>query len=655
MAALRFAVFGAGFWARPQLAAWREVPGAECAAIFNRTRAKAERLAKQLGIPAVYDDPVELLRRESLDFVDIITAPGSHEEQVLLVASHGLPVICQKPMSTSLASAERMVAACARANVPFFVHENWRWQGRHPPGEARARRGRDREAVPGAARHRLRLRRSSSTSPSSGTSSSSCSPTWAATSGRRPLPLRRGDPASMRRPSRVHPDIRGEDVATVMLRMRRRASRCWSSWATPENHLERERFPETFIFVEGERGSIELAPDFWVRVTTAAGTHVPTPPAASLPLGSTRPTTVHASIVPCNADLLAGSVAGGRPRPPGTTTCGPCASSSLPTTRPRAGVPFTSDGSETMPSAREWTYGSEAERPRRTDRRQHHRPHLSRRHRVAQHNPGDGSTDERSGGEDDLRPGRTEVPCSLHPPGDRQPVAGRTDHQRHRHLPSVADRRPPDATVHARATTFHRPGHRTLGQHDRLRRKLLDPRRDAVVQAPAGTGGGDQQCADTDRIARRPHQKHAARRDQPGRQDDPEPQVFAEEKPGQHDGCHQLEVRRIDAVDASTRARPSTSRAGPNAPPATTATTNGRQPSRSATSRRRSPHRRQHRKGRADVEQPGQQQCRHVRRQHRRHRQAYAEENRSPRHLHTPTRVTASVSQGRVNRIHGRR
>ena len=30
MADLRFAVFGAGFWARYQLAAWREVEGATC-------------------------------------------------------------------------------------------------------------------------------------------------------------------------------------------------------------------------------------------------------------------------------------------------------------------------------------------------------------------------------------------------------------------------------------------------------------------------------------------------------------------------------------------------------------------------------------------------------------------------------------------------
>ena len=40
MKELRFAILGTGFWARYQLAAWREVPGAKCIALFNRTRTK---------------------------------------------------------------------------------------------------------------------------------------------------------------------------------------------------------------------------------------------------------------------------------------------------------------------------------------------------------------------------------------------------------------------------------------------------------------------------------------------------------------------------------------------------------------------------------------------------------------------------------------
>ena len=50
---LRFAMFGAAYWARFQLSAWKELEGAECVAIYNRTRSRGEELAHDFGIPAV--------------------------------------------------------------------------------------------------------------------------------------------------------------------------------------------------------------------------------------------------------------------------------------------------------------------------------------------------------------------------------------------------------------------------------------------------------------------------------------------------------------------------------------------------------------------------------------------------------------------------
>lgn len=45
MSNLRFAMLGTGFWSRFQLAAWHELNGVECVALYNRTRGKAEALA----------------------------------------------------------------------------------------------------------------------------------------------------------------------------------------------------------------------------------------------------------------------------------------------------------------------------------------------------------------------------------------------------------------------------------------------------------------------------------------------------------------------------------------------------------------------------------------------------------------------------------
>jgi predicted dehydrogenase len=102
----------------------------------------------------------------------------------------------------------------------------------------------------------------------------------------------------------VHRQIRGEDVATVTLGMRSGAT-VVVELGYPGTPYERERFPETFAFVEGEQGSLELAPDYWVRTTTAEGTfarrHAPPRYAWADP----RYDVVHASGVPCNENLLA--------------------------------------------------------------------------------------------------------------------------------------------------------------------------------------------------------------------------------------------------------------------------------------------------------------------------------------------------------------
>jgi len=304
MADLRFAVFGAGFWARPQLAAWREVPGVRCVAVYNRTRTKGEKLAAAFGIPAVYEDPRELLRRERLDFVDIITSVETHEEHVLLVAAHRLPVICQKPMSTSLASAERMVEGCARAGVPFFVHENWRWQ----EAIRQVKLELDEGSIGKPFRARIDM--------------ISGAPVFVAQPflreleqfvltdmGSHQLDVARflfGEAKSLYAVTdRVHPDIRGEDVATVVLRTRSGVT-VVVAMGYPENFIEREKFPETFIFIEGAKGSIELGPDYWVKVTTAAGTRGRRCVPPRYPWLDPTYELSETSCVPCNANLLRG-------------------------------------------------------------------------------------------------------------------------------------------------------------------------------------------------------------------------------------------------------------------------------------------------------------------------------------------------------------
>ena len=56
--------------------------------------------------------------------------------------------------------------------------------------------------------------------------------------------------------------------------------------------------------VEGAHGSLELGPDYWLRTTTAAGTHAQRHPPPRYAWADPAYDLVQASIVPCHADLL---------------------------------------------------------------------------------------------------------------------------------------------------------------------------------------------------------------------------------------------------------------------------------------------------------------------------------------------------------------
>ncbi len=300
MKKLKFALFGTGFWARYQLGGWAETGLVECVALYNRTRSKAESLAQEFGIPAVYDDAEELLAKEQLDFVDICTNVETHYPLTKLAVEHGLPVVCQKPMATTFDEAQAMLALCQQANLPLYINENWRWQ--HPIRQLKARL--DTGRIGRVFRARLDYRNSFPVFDNQ-PFLKTLDQFILTDIGTHILDTARflfGEATTLyAQTSRVHADIRGEDVATVMMAMGGATVICDISYASPR---EQDRFPETYIEIEGEHGFLELGPDFWIRETikgegTTAMRHPPPRFAWADPMYD----LVHASIFPCQRNL----------------------------------------------------------------------------------------------------------------------------------------------------------------------------------------------------------------------------------------------------------------------------------------------------------------------------------------------------------------
>jgi predicted dehydrogenase len=302
MTPLKFAVLGTGFWSYYQIPGWFEVGGVDLMAVYNRTVSKAEKVAARFNVPHVYGDAEELLKNEKLDFVDIITEIDAHAPFVKLAAKYKLPVICQKPMAPDLATAEEMVRICQKADVSLFIHENWRWQA-----PMRALKQALAEGSIGTP-FRARLNMISGFPVFANQPFLKTLKHFILTDlGSHILDTARflfGEAESLYcQTSQVHTDIAGEDVATVMLKMGGKTSvTCYLAYA--ENYLEHDHFPQTYAFVEGERGSIQLGPDYWLRVTTKNGTLSYRVPPPRYAWADPAYDVVHASIVPCNANLL---------------------------------------------------------------------------------------------------------------------------------------------------------------------------------------------------------------------------------------------------------------------------------------------------------------------------------------------------------------
>src|SRR6202171_5798605 len=124
-------IIGVGFGAQVHVPAFRS-EGWDVAAICSRTREKAQKAADEAGIPSVYTDPMELIRRDDLAAVAIITPPGSHHPLTTAALNAGKHVLCEKPFALDAKQADEMRAAAAKSGKTAMVAHEFR----HTPQRA---------------------------------------------------------------------------------------------------------------------------------------------------------------------------------------------------------------------------------------------------------------------------------------------------------------------------------------------------------------------------------------------------------------------------------------------------------------------------------------------------------------------------------------
>jgi predicted dehydrogenase len=122
-APLKGGIIGCGFFAERHIEAWRRIPEVEIVAAADPRLDRAKIFANR-----AYGSAEEMLDRERLDFVDIVTRVDTHLPLLRLAMHRKIPVICQKPIAPDWGTAVEIVEAAETAGVRLMVHENWRWQ-----------------------------------------------------------------------------------------------------------------------------------------------------------------------------------------------------------------------------------------------------------------------------------------------------------------------------------------------------------------------------------------------------------------------------------------------------------------------------------------------------------------------------------------------
>lgn len=117
---LRVAIVGGGFMAEVHSRAARAAR-AELAGIVSSTPERSAAAADRLGIGRAYASLEEVLDDDSIDVVHVTTPNALHASQAAAVLASGKDVVCEKPLATTVADAEALVAAAAgrTATVPF--------------------------------------------------------------------------------------------------------------------------------------------------------------------------------------------------------------------------------------------------------------------------------------------------------------------------------------------------------------------------------------------------------------------------------------------------------------------------------------------------------------------------------------------------------
>src|SRR5246500_689488 len=127
MTRLKTAILGTGFMGRVHLEAVRRVESVDPAAIVGRNAETAQRLASGFSVPRTSTDYQEVLRDSSIEAVHVCTPNAQHFAMTKEALQAGKHVLCEKPLTTTVAEAEELASLATKRGLRNCVCHNLRY------------------------------------------------------------------------------------------------------------------------------------------------------------------------------------------------------------------------------------------------------------------------------------------------------------------------------------------------------------------------------------------------------------------------------------------------------------------------------------------------------------------------------------------------
>jgi len=113
-------IVGSGFMGQTHGAAYKNMEQVQVVAICDKNVEKGVKFSEEFFC-TYYESCEAALEKEDIDVVDICLPTFLHEKYVLLAAYYKKHIFCEKPVTLSLESLDRMISAAEVAGVEFYV------------------------------------------------------------------------------------------------------------------------------------------------------------------------------------------------------------------------------------------------------------------------------------------------------------------------------------------------------------------------------------------------------------------------------------------------------------------------------------------------------------------------------------------------------